>query len=465
MFVCDYQLPARSMKDTEVFLVDDDKDFLESICHYLTKAGYAATGFNSSKLVLKELEQHQPDVLVTDFRMPEVSGMELLKAIRERYSLLPVLMISAHGDVPMAVEAMQIGAYSFLEKPFDPNRLQIIIQNAANTHRLSAANERLTQRLSELVGLDKILLGDSEIMQRLRADILDVSDTNATVLITGETGTGKEIVARALHDLSTRVDGPFVPVSCAAVSENLFEAAMFGHTAGAFTGATNASPGFFATANNGTLFLDELGACSIEHQAKLLRVIEQSEITPVGSNRARKVNVRFISATNEKLLDAVEQNRFREDLLYRLNTVELVLPPLRDRRDDIPMLYTHFLHLHAVSYEAEPPETSAEDIAVLMAHDWPGNVRELRHVAERRLLLARRGRGSAQEALNRTYEHHDVPDTLKDAMAAYEKTLIEKALTANNGHMDSVSEALGIGRRTLNEKLVKLGIDRKKSKI
>jgi two-component system C4-dicarboxylate transport response regulator DctD len=445
-----------------VMLVDDDREMRESLGLFLTRSGCLVSAFDRAEPAFSALGDERPDVIVTDLRMPGLSGLELLAKVRAIPGAPPVVLVSAHGDVPMAVEAMRDGAYNFLEKPFEPRRLLTILIHAAEAHALSNQNRRLRARLADLAGLDHTLLGESRVMTDLREDILDVSDTEAPVLILGETGTGKEVVAHALHDLSSRGAGPFVAVNCAAIPETLFEASMFGHLGGAFTGATRAQDGYFVEARGGTLFLDELGACPLELQAKLLRAIETREVVPVGGTRPLSVDIRLVSATNEGLEDAVAAGRFREDLYYRLNTVELLLPPLRDRREDIPLLFTHFLERHAATYGLEPPALTTEDMAILLAHGWPGNVRELKHAAERRVLAARRGRGASvlgSASGARTGEGSG--GTLKESMAVYERTLIVEALKVHGGGMDAAADALGIGRRTLNEKLVKLDINRR----
>ncbi|MCF8481597.1 MAG: sigma-54 dependent transcriptional regulator [Rhodospirillum sp.] len=455
--------------NVHVMLVDDDREMRDSLGHFLTRSGCLVSAFDRAEPALAALEEDRPDVVVTDLRMPGLSGMEFLTRAKALPGAPPVVLISAHGDVPMAVEAMRDGAYNFLEKPFEPRRLLTILTHAAEAHALSNQNRRLRARLADLAGLDHTLVGESRIMKDLREDILDVSDTEAPVLILGETGTGKEVVAHALHDLSSRGGGPFVAVNCAAIPETLFEASMFGHLGGAFTGATGAQNGYFIEARGGTLFLDELGACPLELQAKLLRAIETHEVVPVGGTRPVAVDIRLVSATNEGLEEAVAAGRFREDLYYRLNTVELLLPPLRDRREDVPLLFTHFLEHHAATYGLEPPSLTTEEVATLMAHGWPGNVRELKHAAERRVLAARRGRGRGRgtgvlgpaSGARGGEGAASGPGTLKEAVAAYERTLIIEALKAHGGGMDAAADALGIGRRTLNEKLVKLDIARR----
>ncbi|MCF6301861.1 MAG: sigma-54 dependent transcriptional regulator [Devosiaceae bacterium] len=441
-----------------VLIVDDDREMRESLIHLLQRAGWqvdaARRGQDAIELLGKlSAGGSGPDVILSDVRMPGMSGLELLEKLKcEKLTLPepPIVLISAHGDIPMAVKAMQFGAYSFIEKPFEPTRLLRVLKNAANLHQKNLLNERLRARLFDLSGLDRILLGKSEVITSLRESILDLCDVDAPVMLLGETGTGKDLVARALHDLGPRAGGPFVAVNCATIPLERFEASMFGTVGGA--------RGIFVNADGGTLFLDEVGTAPIELQAKLLRAIETQEFTMLGADAPTRVNIRVVSASNERLEHAVEEGRFRQDLFFRLNNVVLSQPPLRERREDILLLYSHFSSQQAELYEILVPETNAEDIAALMSHDWPGNVRELRHVAERRVLAARRGRGSVAEAIQREGEADEVPETLREAVAAFEKQLIGQAIKAHEGRMDVAAEALGIGRRTLNEKIVKLGL-------
>lgn len=438
-------------EDFRAIVVDDDREMRDSLAHLLSKAGWRVETLAAAASVEETVRGFEPDVVLSDVRMPGMSGLDLLREMTHDMAP-PLVLISAHGDIPTAVQAMQDGAYSFLEKPFDPRRLLTVLRHAAEQHRLTQDTRRLRARLARLSDLDRVLLGDSKPIQDLRADVLDLGDTDATIMLLGETGTGKELVARALHDLSARAAGPFVAVNCAAIPEAHFEATMFGVLGGAL--------GTMASAGGGTLFLDEIGACPLGAQAKLLRAIETREISPVGAASAARVDFRLVSASNERLDTAVAEGAFREDLLFRLNTMVLTLPPLRDRRDDIPLLYTHFLAQHAESFEIATPEMTSDDLAALLSHDWPGNVRELRHVAERRVLAARRGRGSVAEAISLDGEPGDVPETLREAVAAFERQLVAKAITTHQGKMDAVAEALGIGRRTLNEKIVKLGLNK-----
>lgn len=434
-----------------ILIVDDDKAMRDSLIELLEAAGWRAYALSRATAVADQLAQVMPDVILSDVRMPGMSGMELLESLDAAFAP-PLVLISAHGDIPMAVQAIQSGAYSFVEKPYEPRRLLTILRNAAERNRMSQTNARLKDRLFQLSGLDRVLLGQTPDIARLREDILDIAETDAPVMILGETGTGKELVARALHDLGRSPGGPFLALNCAALSPDTFEAEMFGTEGGA--------KGRLVAASGGTLFLDEIGACPLVVQAKLLRVIEDKEALPIGAASTVPVDVRVVSATNEDVAVAIANGSLRQDLLFRINTVALNMPTLRQRRDDLTLLMTHFLREYGDVYEVKAPVIGQDDLAALLSHDWPGNVRELRNVAERRVLAARRGGGSIALAIRNVQSLGDVPDTLRAAVATFERELISKAITIHEGRMDAAAEALGIGRRTLNEKIVKLGLDK-----
>jgi len=443
------------MKGPKVLLVDDDRSMRDSLNHLLTMAGFQVEAHFRASDAISALSKTQPDVVLTDMKMPGLSGFDLLDAVQNQDRDLPVILISAHGDVPLAVDAMERGAHNFIEKPYHPGRLIAVLKRAAENHRLTRDNRNLRARLTDLSGLDRVLMGTSKALVDLRTEVLDLASRSMPVLLAGETGTGKEVVARALHDLGQRCGGPFVAVNCASLLESDFGKLMFGERNGS-------DIGYFLRADGGTLFLDEIDALSVEQQGFLLRVLEEGEISPVGASATRDVNVRIVSASCSDLPGAVADGRLRQDLFYRLNAVSLSLPPLRARPDDIVLLFAHFVDLHCETYEVRRPALTAEDTAALLAHSWPGNVRELRHVAERRVLAAGRGLGSVAEAIAHDSNADDVPNTLREAVAAFERQLIGNALIAHDGKMDAVAEALGIGRRTLNEKMVKLNIDREK---
>ncbi len=444
-------MPEISVKH-KIIVIDDDREMRESLSHLLEAADWHVDVFSRAEAALEQLDMLQPHVILSDVRMPGMNGMELLDHVVQPSSP-PVVLITAHGDIPMAVEAIQKGAYGFIEKPFEPRRLLMVLKHAADQHCMSADTQRLKARLARLSGLDRILIGQSDQIQNLREEILNLTEINVSVMILGETGTGKELVAHALHDLSPRANGPFQAINCATIPPEHFEITMFGEV--------NQQRGMLAQSDGGTLFLDEIGTCPLPIQAKLLRMIETQEYTPVGADRAIPVDIRILSASNEDLSAAVQQNTFRADLLYRLNTVVLNLPTLRERKDDIIMLFSYFVEEFAHVYEITAPDVTTEDMSALMGHEWPGNVRELRHVAERRILAARYGRGSVAEAIYPS-QHivQEVPDTLREAVAAFERELISKAIKNHEGRMEAVAKTLGIGRRTLNDKIVKLGLDK-----
>jgi len=435
----------------KILLVDDDREMRASLEHLLGRAGWKVESFADARIALTRLADLAPDVILSDVRMPGMTGLELLAAL-DKSNAPPLVLISAHGDISMAVQAMQDGAYSFLEKPFDPRQLLRVLQHAAENHRLLASTKRLRKQLAQLSGIDRVLLGPSPAMTNLRNEVFEIADTQHTVLIQGETGTGKELIARALHSMSPRCDHEFIAVNCANMSSESIDLQMFGTVDGPL--------GFFRKAEGGTVFLDEIAAFPVEAQAKLLRVLETGEVIPVGSDQVTFVNVRVIAASNENLEAKVKNGGFRADFLFRLNTFQIDLPALKTRGEDVIIIFQHFLAQAAQTYEIEPPDLTAADTAALLSYEWPGNVRELRHVAERRVLAARRGGGSVPAAMRLEEGEHDVPETLREAIAAFERTLICKSIYTHSGRMDAVAEALGIGRRTLNDKIVKLGIDK-----
>lgn len=434
-----------------VLVVDDDSSVRSSLVDLLETAGWHVEALDRAQFVAARLVSDPPDVILSDVRMPGMSGLELLASLNSK-TAPPLVLVSAHGDIPMAVQAMQDGAYSFVEKPYDPRRLLTILTHAAEQNRMKKSSERLRARLSRLSGLDRVYLGTTRESAALREEVLSLAETETPVLLLGETGTGKELVARALHDLSTQSDGPFVALNCAAVAPETFEREMFGEKGG--------TVGKLKSADGGTLFLDEICTCPLQVQAKLLRAIEDKEITPIGGIVSLPLRFRVVSSSNEDPDAAVADGRLRRDLLFRLNTVVLNLPTLRHRRDDLVLLFTHFLGNFAQVYEISSPEITQDDVVALMTHDWPGNVRELRNVAERRVLAARRGIGSVAKSIRADQAIEEVPDTLREAVAVFERELIGQAIRAHQGRMDAVAEALGIGRRTLNEKIVKLGLNK-----
>lgn len=426
------------MTTYRILVIDDDHMMRNSLVDLIEAAGWHAKALSRATDAERWIAQFQPDVILSDVRMPEMSGLDLLRALD---GPPPVVLISAHGDIPTAVEAMNLGAYSFIEKPYDPKRLLLVLTHAADQYRMQMDNSRLKKRVQELSGLDRIILGQTPDMRRLRDTIVMVAGSDASVLIRGETGTGKDLVARALHDISNRCDGPFIAINAAQITASQL-------------------PLIARNVSGGTLFLDEICACPIDAQISLLRLIEGKEVLDPELGRPELVDLRIVAATNEDTDQAVAQSRLRQDLLFRLDGFGLTLPPLRARLDDVTLLMTRFLQDAAARYNCAPPDLSEADIAALMAHDWPGNVRELRHVADRRMIYAQQGVGTIQDAITGDMGQTQTRPGLREAVAAFERQMIGKAIQVHGGRMDDAAHALGIGRRTLNEKIVKLGLDK-----
>ncbi len=434
-----------------ILVIDDDKEMRLSLVHLLESTGWAVETAATAVGVEALIEATLPDVILTDVQMPNRTGLQLLIELPMDI-MPPLVLISAHGDIPMAVEAIQNGAYGFLEKPFEPRRLLTILQHAAEQHQLQETTSRLKARLADLSGLNRVFIGQSDLVNSVRETVLDYSHLEASVLILGETGTGKEVVAKAMHDISARSDKPFVAVNCTAIPILDFEEMLFGRK-GHIQGLVNKAQG-------GTLFLDEIISAPIEIQMKLLRLIETKEFIALGSDTTKIADIRIIAASSEDPDVAISENRLRKDLLFRLNGFTVSLPSLREHKDDIVLLFENFIAEFSRLYEMPPTVQTAEDVAALLGHDWLGNVRELRSVAERCVLASKRGAGGAANALKDPEIITDIPENLRGAVAAFERALITKSIRAHKGKMDVVAAALGIGRRTLNEKIVKLDLDK-----
>lgn len=424
-----------------IIVIDDDREMRQSLDHLMSASGWEVECLSRVEQLADRLPVFDPDVILSDVKMPGASGLDLLKEFDDPSSP-PIVLISAHGDIPTAVDAMQAGAYSFLEKPYDPRRLLNLLRNAARQRRLRLGADRLKLRLAELSGLDRALPGEHVSIRSLREDVTELRDTRAPILLLGETGVGRAAVARALHDLSDNPSAPFVVVNCADKA--------------ALGAVIDSKDGLGAGASGGALVLEDLGATPETLQSPLLKAIEAE------TDQLRTGAFRLIATADADLEEAVKAGAFRRDLFYRLSAELLTIPPLRDRGEDIALIYAQVLAEHAAVYETTAPELTADDFAMLLAHEWPGNMRELRHIAERHVLAARRGRGSVAEALRMDDDLGDAPETLREAVAVFERRLIARALKANAGRMDDAANALGIGRRTLNEKIVKLGLDKSK---
>lgn len=446
-----------------IYLVDDDADLRAATAQWLDLAGYRVEAFADAPSALARIKPDLEGVVVSDVKMPKMDGMVFLTRLNALDSNLPVVLITAHGDVQMAVEAMRQGAYDFIEKPFEPERLLDILQRAHEKRRLVLENRDLRRRLSGSRDLEQRLIGDCTAMQRLRTEILDVAETDAPVLILGETGTGKDVAAQCLHDFGQRNNGKFVAVNCSAIPESMVECELFGHERGAFTGADRRRIGRFEYAREGTLFLDEVGTMPLPVQVKLLRALEEGEITRIGSNVPQTVDIRLVSATNSDLLADCAGGRFREDLFYRINVVELRVPPLRERGGDILLLFDYFLAQAAEAYQRPAVSSGTADASLLMAHGWPGNVRELKNVADRFVLssLPPEERLAAILGVFEQPKINQGEHSLHEQLRRYERTLLEQSLKRHCGDALSVMKDLGLPRRTFNEKMTRYNLDRK----
>lgn len=435
-----------------IVFVEDDQAVRSSVTETLELAGFAVDPFESAERAIGHIVAGFPGIVITDVRLTRMDGFELLRQVCAIDPTIPVILVTGHGDVSMAVEAMRHGAYDFIEKPFAMERLVKVATRAMEKRALRIEVDALRRQLNDKCGIEATLLGNSAAIQELRRQILNLADTSADVLVFGETGTGKEVVARCLHDHSKRHKANFVAINCGGLPENLFESEIFGHEAGAFTNAGKRRVGKIEHAHGGTLLLDEIESMPMGFQVKLLRALQERKIERLGSNEQVPVDFRIIAATKCDLQELSVQQKFRSDLYYRLNVAVLELPPLRERREDIPILFEHFLLQAALRYGREVPALQGDYMRTLMANDWPGNVRELRNVADRFVLglPGARDSGADGEAAPQL--------TLTQQMDMIEKTLIEQALKQHNGRPQLICDALGIGKKTLYDKLHRHGI-------
>ncbi|EZI26715.1 sigma-54-dependent transcriptional regulator [Pseudomonas extremaustralis] len=433
-----------------VIVVDDEASIRTAVEQWLSLSGFEVQLFSRAEACLEQLPKDFPGVILSDVRMPGLSGLELLAEVQRRDADLPVILLTGHGDVPMAVEAMRDGAYDFLEKPFSPDALLNSLRRALDKRGLILENRRLHQQADHRAQLESSLLGVSRGLQNLRRQVLDLAGLPVNVLIRGETGSGKELVARCLHDFGPRAKKPFVALNCAAIPEQLFEAELFGHESGAFTGAQGKRIGKLEYAHGGTLFLDEIESMPLAQQVKLLRVLQEQKLERLGSNQSIRVDLRIIAATKPDLLEEARAGRFREDLAYRLTVAQLRLPPLRERREDIPLLFDHFAHNAAERLGRSVAPLSGAQLGRLLSHDWPGNVRELANVAERQVL----GLGEPEP------EGIEAGQSLASQQEAFEAHCLKAALTRHKGDIKAVLAELQLPRRTLNEKMQRHGLTR-----
>ena len=436
----------------KVLLVEDDPAVRIGSEQALQLAGFPVESFESAERAFSCIKPGMRAIVVSDVKLPGMDGLGLLRHVVDLERDIPVILVTGHGDVTMAVNAMRAGAYDFIEKPFPSEHLAEVVSRAAEKRRLTLEVETLRNRLRNWAGIEAALLGHSPLIEQVRHTILDLANTSANVVVIGETGTGKELVARCLHEQSNRRDARFVAINCGGIPEELFESEMFGHESGAFTSANKRRIGKVEWANEGTLFLDEIDSLPMSLQAKLLRVLQDRQVERLGSNDLIAVDCRVIVASQEDLGELVKQQRFRSDLYYRLNVAVIELPPLRERREDIPTLFEHFVLDAAVRYEREAPIVSAAQLSELMAYSWPGNVRELHNVADRFVL----GLLGQQFKLLKVLQ--PPARTLADQVTQFERALIEEILRRHRGNASAASEALGLPKKTFYDKLHRLNL-------
>jgi two-component system nitrogen regulation response regulator NtrX len=456
------------MKRIRVLVVDDEPGIRQSLCGVLEDEGYQATAVDSGEACLDELARQSCDVVLLDIWLPGMDGLETLSRIQEiPFADRPVaVMISGHGTIETAVRSTKLGAFDFLEKPLTIPKVSIAVKNAAKHRRLELENQRLRDGSESRYRI----IGESVPMKALRQQLGLMAGTNGRVLIYGESGTGKELVAHALHSLSPRSAEPFVEVNCAAIPEELIESELFGHRKGSFTGAIDDKTGKFKKADGGSLFLDEIGDMSLKTQAKVLRALEEQRFEPVGASEFIQVDVRVIAATNKHLEEEIECGNFREDLFYRLNVIPFYVPPLRDRREDIPLLADYFLREFTSAYGRKPKELTPEAYGVLSEYYWPGNVRELRNLMERIVIMNPQVRVDARHLpLNLARRTAERPPerfgSLQEVREAAERDYILKKLDETNGNVSRTAELLGLERSNLYRKMKALGIAPKETKI
>lgn len=435
-----------------VLIVDDEEGIRESLSGILEDEGYGVIASGTGEDALRIIQEQTPDVVILDVWLPGMDGIEALQEIRTLKKDMPVIMISGHGNIEVAVKATQRGAYDFLEKPLSLERVLLSLRRALERSALERENRELRDNLTRKWKL----IGGSPSMKVLRGQIEMAAQSNSRVLINGESGSGKELVARLLHDMGSRADKPFVEVNCAAMPHELIESELFGHEKGSFTGAFEKKKGKFELADKGTLFLDEIGDMSVQTQAKVLRVIETQEFQRVGGSANIKVDVRIISATNKNLQDEVKKGNFREDLFFRLNVIPVPVPPLREHREDIPSLVEYFMQSLAAEYGQPPKKISPDAVKSLEEYSWPGNIRELRNLLERLVIMTPSAVITAKDFI--LAGKHEGSDyftyrTLKEAREAFEKDFIAKKLEENGWNISKTAELLEVERSNLHRKI------------
>lgn len=448
-----------------ILVVDDEEDIRDSLKGILKDEGFAVELATNGSEALDRVETALPDLILLDIWMEGTEqGLDVLAGLKKKYPVLPVIMISGHGTIETAVTATKLGAYDYIEKPLSYDKILLVIENCLNYQLLAEENLLLKRQAAKRFHLT----GSSNVMKDLKKQIETVASTNAWVMITGENGTGKELVAHTIHRLSNRADRPMVEVNCAAIPEELIESELFGHERGSFTGADSHRRGRFDLANHGTLFLDEIGDMSLKTQSKILRILDEQRFERVGGDKTIQVDVRVIVATNKDLREEIRKGTFREDLYYRLNVIPIHVPPLRDRKEDISLLVQDFLEEFSRENNSEPKSITDETMPALLAHDWPGNVRELKNLVERLVIMSPGARIefsgllggfepiTSQFTANPSFK---TAPTLREARNMAEKEYISAKLAKNKGNISQTAEEIDIDRTSLHKKIKALGIN------
>ncbi|MDP3090341.1 MAG: sigma-54 dependent transcriptional regulator [Nitrospira sp.] len=445
------------MDKEQILVVDDDEGLLHLLKMRLSAEGFAVTSCTTGHEALVEAKKKMFDLAITDLRLRGEDGLDVTEELLRIHPQLPVIILTAHGSIPNAVEAMQRGAFGYLTKPFDDKELKATIEKALSQQRMSKEIQRLKSLVKELYGLENVV-ARSPAMQRLFQQIAQVADSDATILLFGETGTGKEVMARVAHTNSRRSKGPFVALNCAAIPEALFESELFGHVRGAFTSAHGAKKGLFQSANGGTIFLDEIGEMPLSMQVKLLRAVQEREVREVGSELSTKIDVRIIAATNKDLGEAVKNGSFRNDLYYRISVVPLFIPPLRDRRDDIPLLAQHFLKISNQRANKDVRGFTPTALHRLMVNPWPGNVRELENAIEKAVVMTRQDM-ITPDLLPSVGVSPDTPlKPLTEAKEEFERTYLKNVLQLTGGNISRAAQFAGRYRADFYKMLRKYGL-------
>ncbi len=441
-------------KTPDIILIEDEADVREAAQMTLELEGYTVKSFGRAAAALACLDVDCPAIVVSDIRMPGMDGLELLDCIMQKDPELPVILVTGHGDISTAIQAVRKGAYDFIEKPVSPQRLLEEVQRARQTRRLVLENRALRAALTKSADIDSLIIGNSPVMRQLKQLVRNIADADVDILLHGETGTGKELIAKTLHQSSKRAQGPFVALNCGAMPESIMESELFGHEAGAFTGASKRRTGKLDYANGGTLFLDELESMPASLQIRLLRVLQERQLERLGGNASIDIDIRVIAATKEDLLQLAKAGDFREDLYYRLNVAEVQIPPLRNRGEDVLLLFQHFLYRSAEKLQRPCPVLSHAMTLNLCQHDWPGNVRELQHEAERLVL------GISQRLGQTTEEADNNATSLPEKLADYERQLLSEALIESGGRIQEAADRLGIPRKKLYLRMQKYQLDK-----